>query len=69
MAKKEKYHGADTEQLTKVVGEKREALRALRFNVAGSKNKNVKAARELRREIARALTALNGTLRQAQGKN
>jgi ribosomal protein L29 len=59
MAKKETYHGAEKAQLEKVVAEKRDALRALRFSVAGSKNKNVKAARELRKEIARALTALN----------
>lgn len=59
MAKKEKYHGTDAAALNKVVAEKREALRALRFSVAGSKNKDVKAARELRRDIARALTAQN----------
>lgn len=45
--------------LVKLVAEKREELRALRFGVAGSKNRNTKAARNLRKEIARALTQAN----------
>lgn len=60
MAKKQNYKDADKAQLEKLITDKREELRALRFNVAGSKNKNVKAARSLRKEIARALTARNG---------
>lgn len=44
------------EDLAKLVADKREELRALRFGVAGSKNRNVKAARNLRKDIARALT-------------
>ena len=40
----------------KLAQDKREELRALRFGVAGSKNRNVKAARSLRKEVARALT-------------
>lgn len=59
MAKKIKYNEKDAAELTKLVADKREALRGLRFGGAGSKNKNVKAARELRKEVARALTALN----------
>jgi ribosomal protein L29 len=55
--KKEKYNDRSKEELAKVVADKREDLRALRFNVAGSKTRNVKAARNLRKEIARALTA------------
>ncbi len=46
------------EDLAKLVGDKREELRALRFNVAGSKQRNVKLARTLRKEVARALTEL-----------
>lgn len=46
------------EDLVKLVAEKREELRALRFGSAGSKNRDVKQASKLRREIARALTAL-----------
>ena len=47
------------DELTKLAQDKREALRALRFNVAGSKNRDVKAARKLRKEVARALTQAN----------
>lgn len=46
------------EELTKLANDKREELRALRFNVAGSKNRDVKQASKLRRDIARALTQL-----------
>jgi ribosomal protein L29 len=59
MAKKTSYNGKEAAELVKITADKREALRALRFGGAGSKNKNVKAARTLRKEIARALTALN----------
>lgn len=59
MAKKTTYNGKEATELSKIVADKREELRALRFGGAGSKNKNVKAARELRKHIARALTAQN----------
>jgi ribosomal protein L29 len=45
--------------LAKLVEDKREALRALRFSATGSKNRNVKQARNLRKEIARALTEVS----------
>ncbi len=57
--KKINYNGKEASELQKIVGDKREELRALRFNVAGSKTRNVKAARNLRKEVARALTARN----------
>ena len=44
------------EELTKLVADKREVLRTLRFSASGSKNRNVKQSRNLRKEIARALT-------------
>lgn len=59
MAKKLNLKEHTVEDLTKLVADKREELRALRFNVAGSKTRNVKLARSLRKEIARALTALS----------
>ena len=69
MAKKTTFTKDTKEQIEKFVADKSEELRALRFSVAGSKNRNVKLAKTLRKEVARALTALNGTaLRQAQGK-
>jgi len=44
--------------LTKLVHEKREELRKLRFGVAGSTMRNVHAGKNLRREIAQILTEL-----------
>ena len=59
MTKKSDLTKHSPEELQKRVAQKREELRALRFAVAGSKNRNVKLARALRKEIARALTELN----------
>ena len=44
--------------LTKMLDEKREALRISRFGSAGAKSKNVKEAMTIRRDIARIMTAL-----------
>lgn len=46
------------QDLMKNLAATREELRGLRFAVAGSKNRNVKQARELRRTIARIETEL-----------
>lgn len=59
MAKKQTLTNHSPEDLLKIVAEKREELRHLRFAVAGSKNRNVKQASTLRKQIARALTELN----------
>lgn len=45
--------------LKKELREKREALRAFRFSVTGSKTRNVREGRNLRKSIARILTVLN----------
>ena len=45
--------------LVKLVAEKREALRLFRFGSAGAKAKNVREGRNIRKDIARILTALN----------
>ncbi len=58
MAKKIPYITHTPEDLNRTVAEKREELRGLRFSAAGGKNRNVKLARTLRKEVARALTAL-----------
>jgi len=47
-----------TESLQQLVGEKREALRTFRFGGEGSRARNVREGRELRREIAQILTEL-----------
>lgn len=49
----------DKAGIEKLVYEKREALRALRSNLSGSKSKNVKEVGTIRKDIARMLTALN----------
>ena len=59
MAKKINLETHTPEDLQKLVSDKREELRTLRFSVAGSKNRNVKLASTLRKAIARALTELN----------
>lgn len=45
--------------LKKLLGEKRQALHAFRFGIAGSKLKNMKEGKNLRKDIARILTELN----------
>lgn len=47
------------DDLMKFISEKREALRAFRFAKEGSKTRNVREGRNLRRDIARALTAMS----------
>ena len=59
MTKKMTFQNYTPEELVAYVNDKREELRTLQFNVAGSKNRNVKLARTLRKEIARALTEQN----------
>jgi len=59
MAKKQTFTNHTPAELDAFINDKREELRALQFAVAGSKNRNVKLARTLRQEIARALTAKN----------
>lgn len=56
MAKKHSLKNHSHEDLAKLVSDKREELRALRFSASGSKNRNVKLSRTLRKDVARALT-------------
>lgn len=44
------------EDLAKEIADKREALRVFRFGEAGSRTRNVREGRMLRRDIARLLT-------------
>ena len=55
----------NAEDLTKYLAEKREEVRAFRFDIAGSAKKNVKAHMTARKEIARILTEENSRKRQA----
>lgn len=51
-------------ELTKVLNEKREDLRKIRFGFAGSTKHDTKGARNVRKEIARILTELNNSDRK-----
>lgn len=52
------FKTATTEELQQFVADKRTELNALRFSAAGSKNRNVKLPRTVRKEIARAMTEI-----------
>jgi ribosomal protein L29 len=47
------------EDLQKELADKRESLRSFRFGGAGSRAKNVREGRTLRKDIARLLTEIN----------
>jgi len=57
--KKETYKGKKASELLEVVGKRREELRTLRFDIAGSRGKNTKDIKAHRRDVARALTELS----------
>lgn len=57
--KKEKFNSMKREELEKKLREFRESLRALKFKTEGAKTKNVKEPKEIRKNIARVLTAMN----------
>ena len=57
------YKDKTKEDLNKLIAEKSEAVRHFRFGSTGSKIKNVKLGRTLRKDIARIMTEL--TLRKA----
>ena len=46
------------DELLKLITDKREALRVFRFGGAGSRTRNVREGRTLRKEIAQAMTEL-----------
>lgn len=64
--KKKSVKGKEEGELRGLIEKKREELRSLRFSAAGSKNRNVKMSRELRKEIARALTEVQAQKLAAQ---
>ena len=46
-------------ELQKDIADKREALRVIRFGAEGSRSRNVRESRTIRRDIARLLTEVN----------
>ena len=59
MAKSNDIKNKTSEELTGLLSEKRQSLRTFRFDVSGSKARNVKQGRNTRKEIARILTEVN----------
>jgi ribosomal protein L29 len=51
--------------LRKLLTEKREDLRKFRFDVTGTRVRNVKFGRGVRKEIAQILTELNARVKQS----
>lgn len=49
----------DIETIQKEIASKREELRAFRFGEAGSRSRNVRLGRTLRKEIAQLMTELS----------
>lgn len=64
------YKDKTIQDLGKLIAEKREAVRAFRFGSTGSKTKNVKLGKTLKKEIARIMTELSlrkaGTMLKAK---
>jgi ribosomal protein L29 len=58
MAKKNEYTRETPESLQKMIADKREAMRVFRFEGQGSRRRNVREARTLRREVSRIMTEL-----------
>ena len=58
MSKKLSFIDKSAEELTKLLGEKREELRKLRFEAAGARPKDTNAPANIRKDIARIMTAL-----------
>lgn len=58
--KKKETVKKNKDDLIKELNEKRLNLRDLRFGLAGSKNKNVKEIKTIKKDVARILTALRG---------
>jgi ribosomal protein L29 len=62
------YTKQDAQELRKQVADKRESLRVFRFGGAGSRSRNVREGRNLRKEIARLLTAIRAKEIASKGK-
>lgn len=59
MATKTDFKKYTVDDLHKEIREKREALRTFRFGSAGSRSRNVREGRTLRKDIARLMTEVS----------
>jgi len=66
--KKTIYKDKPQKDLIKALLAKREILRKLRFGSSGSKSRNVKEPRLVKREIARIMTELNSSTKLTTSK-
>jgi ribosomal protein L29 len=66
--KRSNYQNKSKQDLIKALGEKREALRKLRFGSTGSKTRNVKERSSARKDAARIMTALTSIRRNELNK-
>jgi len=57
--KKEIFKNKSEKELRTILKDKRNSLRDFRFKISKGKAKNVKEGRNLKKDIARILTALN----------
>lgn len=53
------YKEKTLENINNIIKEKQEALRVFRFGSTGSKIKNVKLGKSIRKDIARAMTEIS----------
>ena len=58
----------DKDELVKNLSDKREALRVFRFGSAGTRTRNVREGRNLRKEIAQIMTELKKREIASSGK-
>lgn len=63
-----KYAQKSEQELNKELSSKREALKNFRFSMWGSKTRNTKEGRMIRREIARIMTEMNKKHLENNGK-
>jgi ribosomal protein L29 len=56
---KKDFKNKTENELVQALSEKRNALRTFRFAIAGSKTRNMKEGKGVKKEIARILTELN----------
>ena len=64
--KKQKTKELNDKDLLKELNNKREELRQLRFDVAGTKAKDVKLASKIKKTIAKVLTEMRGRSKGTQ---
>jgi len=65
MATKTSFKDKDVAELKKLLGEKREELRQVRFAGAGARVKDVNHAAKIRKDIARILTEMTAKAKAA----